>query len=114
MNTIDSTKLIELAKADYKMLKEKGKEGEKVLHYNGYLDGFAMGWNEGKKEEAEAMAEKLRAVLKGADVIEMLSEDEIEAKAYDISADWLEQEYMQVAYDAALKMADWLRTKIVK
>lgn len=50
MNTIDSTKLIELANADYDMLKEKGKEGEKVLHYNGYLDGFATGCNIGKKD----------------------------------------------------------------
>lgn len=47
MNTIDSTKLIELAKADYKMLKDKGKEGEEVLHYNGFLDGFARGLHEG-------------------------------------------------------------------
>ena len=46
MNTIDSTKLIELANADYELLKEKGKEGEKVLHYNGYLDGFARGLSE--------------------------------------------------------------------
>lgn len=57
MNTIDSTKLIELADADYNMLKEKGKEGEKVLHYNGFLDGFARGLYEGSNPWHKASEE---------------------------------------------------------
>lgn len=57
MNTIDSTKLIELADADYAMLKEKGKEGEKVLHYNGFLDGFARGLHEGSNPWHKASEE---------------------------------------------------------
>lgn len=35
------------------------------------------------KEEAEAMASKLRAVLAGAEVIEMPSEEKLEAKPID-------------------------------
>ncbi len=59
MNTIDSTKLIELAKANYKMLKEKGKEGEEVLHYNGFLDGFARGMYEGVRNPWHKASDEL-------------------------------------------------------
>lgn len=46
---VNSTQLIEMSQADYEMLKETGREGEKVMHYNGYLDGFGAGVREGKK-----------------------------------------------------------------
>lgn len=39
----NSTQLIAASEADFKMLKEKGKEGEWALHYHGYLDGYAQG-----------------------------------------------------------------------
>lgn len=52
---LDSTQLIKLADADYNMLKEKGKEGEKVLHYNGFLDGFAHGWNVARRDIEERL-----------------------------------------------------------
>lgn len=48
---IDSTKLIEAAKANYEMQKEKGKDGEEVLHYLGFIDGFALGYNTAKEEK---------------------------------------------------------------
>lgn len=55
------------------------------------------------KEEAEAMAKKLRAVLKGASVIEMPSEEEInhQSELY--------------TYPPLFKAAiNWLESKIVK
>lgn len=48
---MDSTMLIEAAKADYEMLKGKGKDGEEVLHYLGFIDGFAFGYNTAKEEK---------------------------------------------------------------
>lgn len=56
---IDSTQLLALCDADYKMLREKGKKGEAVMHYNGYLDGFGEGFNACK----EHYKEKVRKVL---------------------------------------------------
>jgi len=45
----NSTQLIEATDRDYKMLKEKGKEGEEVLHYHGFLDGYANGYADAKE-----------------------------------------------------------------
>lgn len=46
---LNSTLLMQLVDADYEMLKEKGKEGEEVMHYNGFLDGFAQGFTLAKE-----------------------------------------------------------------
>ncbi len=56
------------------------------------------------KEEAESMARKLRAVLKGADVIEMPSEEEI--RKYT-------DNYTRYPVTSR-KAIDWLKSKIVK
>lgn len=73
-------------------------------------------WNQGNyfntKEEAEVMAEKLRAVLKGADVIEMPSEEELDKKLDECGTvigkrDWDTQR-------AFLFAVEWLKSKIVK
>jgi len=37
----------------------------------------------------------------------MTREEEIKQYATDISNTWLQQDYQQVAYDAAIKMAEW-------
>lgn len=43
---VNSTRMIELAEADYKKLKETGRKGERVMHFTGYLDGFVAGITE--------------------------------------------------------------------
>ena len=72
--------------------------------------------------EAEACAEKIRKVLKGADVIEMPSEEKIKAKIeyiaekYQIS--YHEEDDIVVSfgecYESAEYMFNWLKSKIVK
>lgn len=75
------------------------------------------------KEQAEAMAAKIRAVLKGADVIEMPSEEEIE----DAMKESITESILSVApYGgftsratdllecAWMKSIEWLKSKIVK
>ena len=60
------------------------------------------------KEEAESMARKLRAVLKGADVVEMPSNKIIVEEAL--------RRYTKTndLYCAFKNGADWLKSKIVK
>lgn len=69
------------------------------------------------KEEAEAMAEKIRKVLKGADVIEMPGEEEI--KQYADRALYIPKEdrrvhaYEVTAYASGIeKGVEWLKSKI--
>ena len=71
----------------------------------------------------EEMAAKLRTVLKGADVIEMPSEEEIKAQQDRIEDEVVfnirDNSGMQLIYCTAINksaelMADWLKTKIVK
>lgn len=70
--------------------------------------------------EAEAMAKKLRAVLKGAEVIEMPSEDEFNKQIKEIGVD--KQNIELCKNDSislslmfgALQMLNWLKSKIVK
>lgn len=45
--------MIEAAEADYRMLKEKGKEGESIPHYHGYLDGCGYGYIKGKEYQRD-------------------------------------------------------------
>lgn len=79
---------------------------------------FASGNYFHTKEEAEAMARKIRAVLNGAEVIEMPSEEECETFAVELArenafvsetfstgADWRMSSRMTI---------DWLKFKIVK
>lgn len=61
------------------------------------------------EEEAEAMAKKLRAVLKGADVIEMPSEEELEKKMPEFFNPKNEEE--RVGW---IKCYHWLKSKIVE
>ena len=69
------------------------------------------------------MSFKIEKVLKGADVIETPSEEEIREKASDIA--FIEEPYSEnnlgeLEYgisnmsDSAIKMANWLKSKIVK
>lgn len=75
------------------------------------------------KEEAKSMAHKLNAVLKGADVIETPSEEEISKQATDIAwnrqDDYYDEEGNVIqcygeCYDSAKDMYKWLKSKIVK
>lgn len=75
------------------------------------------------KEEAEAMVRKLRAVLKGAEVIEIPSEEEIKEKASDIAfteEPYCENDLGELEYgisnmsDSAIKMSNWLKSKTIK
>lgn len=70
------------------------------------------------RESAEAMAKKLRAVLKGADVIEMPSEEEINEKASELYPSQY-NEYAGMYEVPSEKLGfgdciDWLKSKIVK
>lgn len=84
---------------------------------------FAFGNYFHTEEEAESMVRKFRAVLKGADVIEMPSEEEIAAKAdsifYNYPHPYEDGEGYALldgtmACDAMVQMANWLKSKIVK
>ena len=66
------------------------------------------------KESAETTARKLRAVLKGADVIEMPSEEEIEKEAVSIAMNICGDDYWRDCEEAVHKATDWLKSKIVK
>lgn len=96
MNTIDSTKLIELANADYDMLKEKGKEGEKVLHYNGFLDGFARG-----------LSESLNPWHKVSE--ELPEEKHYKERTLQGIREWSESESVLVIDNHYLKTVDYLK-----
>ena len=37
----------------------------------------------------------------------MTREEEIKQRANDISNEWVDQDYQQIAYDSAMKMAEW-------
>lgn len=88
------------------------------LNYSEDKANFEYGNYFYTRESAESMARKLRAVLKGADVIEMPSEEECETFAVELArekafvsetfstgADWRMSSRMTV---------DWLKSKIVK
>ena len=74
------------------------------------------------EEEAESMARKLRAVLNGADVIEMPSEEEIKNKASEMCCiggcdhSCEDTHFCGLAFprERSIKMAYWLKSKIVK
>lgn len=75
-------------------------------------EGAAFGNYFHTKEEAEAMTRKIKAVLNGADVIEMPSEEEIkkaikEVLPSDPVAPWCVDGYCRY-------IVDWLKSKIVK
>lgn len=75
------------------------------------------------RNSALAMARKLRAVLKGADVIEMPSEEEVSQQATNIAWNRQDEYYDEEGnviqcygecYDSAKDMYKWLKSKIVK
>lgn len=67
------------------------------------------------KEEAKSMARKLRAVLKGAEAIEMPSEDEIIIKASNaIKGNDLSFIDENTRFKMAYGLLKWLCSKIVK
>lgn len=73
---------------------------------------FEVGNYFATKEEAEAMTRKIKAVLNGADVIEMPSEEEIkkaikEVLPSDPVAPWCVDGYCRY-------IVDWLKSKIIK
>ena len=78
-------------------------------------DRFESGNYFHTKEEAESMARKLRAVLNGADVIEMPSESEAEAESerqleLSVACDdkWTEEAYL----DGFADCLHWLKSKV--
>lgn len=85
------------------------------MHYECDRDNWNQGNYFNTKEEAEAVARKIKAVLKGADVIEMPSEEEINNDAtyygYAVAGGCIERGYIQDAFEAG---AEWLKSKIVK
>lgn len=70
------------------------------------------------KEEAEIMVRKLRAVLNGADVIEMPSEGEIEDEAYENNHIHKERGDCNYPDDLCIESfiegVNWFKSKIVK
>lgn len=74
------------------------------------------------RESAEAVARKIRAVLKGADVIEMPSEEEIKNKASEMCCiggcdhSCEDSHFCGLAFprERSIKMAEWLKSKIIK
>lgn len=66
------------------------------------------------REEAEVMVRKLRAVLNGAEVIEMPSEEEIREKANNIAYRCGVGLEMSNLSEVCQVMAKWLKSKIVK
>jgi hypothetical protein len=79
---------------------------------------FAMGNYFYTKEEAESMARKLRAVLNGAEVIEMPSEEEC-TNAADEHIELCSEECFPYQNEDEARAAfcngiDWLKSKIVK
>lgn len=74
------------------------------------------------KEQAEAMARKLRAVINGAEAIEMPSEEEIQNKASEMCCIWgcdrscEDKHFCGLAFprERSIKMAEWIKSKIVK
>ena len=65
------------------------------------------------EEEAEAIAKRLKAVLNGADVIQMPSEFEMGQQAMDIAEKRQDVHYGD-CYDSASDMYDWIKSKIIK
>lgn len=70
------------------------------------------------KEEAEAMAKKIKAVLNGADVIQMPSEEDCETFAAELAQ---EKAFVGKTFStrrewrmASRMTFDWLKSKIVK
>lgn len=92
-----------------------------VDFYEDIQDGrFALGNYFHTKEEAEAMAKKLRAVLKGADVIEMPSAEEINKQGIEFISDLHGRLYNATSEEMCLQLitynacGKWLKSKIVK
>lgn len=119
------------------MEKTRKQIGEKLWFIDYFLDitsihedngAFVSGLYETanyfqSREEAEAMVKKFRAVLAGADVIEMPSEEELEHKATDIAMERKDEFFDEAGelvlcfgecYDAAADMVKFLKSKIVK
>lgn len=77
---------------------------------------FANGNYFNTKEEAEAMADKIRKVLNGADVIEMPSDEDITEKIFNTTGDVVGREG-EITVSHCMKTAkivvEWLKSKIV-
>lgn len=79
---MNSTELIKAVEADYQMLKDKGKQGEKVLHQHGYLDGYGQGCSDAANYTRKKLINKackwLEDNCKGYTIID-------QARVYDMS-----------------------------
>lgn len=107
------------------MEKKRAEKGEKYWYIDYHFD-VCCGYENGSmfdfllfeannyfiiEEEAEAMANKLRAVLKGADVIEIPPKCEI----VKIADEWeISTTYINADSDSFFEGVEWLKTKIVK
>lgn len=65
------------------------------------------------RESAEKMARKLSAVLKGADVIEMPSEEEIRKHYAEMMINNPDY-HLRTSADVHINVVDWFKSKIVK
>lgn len=111
---------------------ERVKKGEKYWYVICDCDGFYIGeWTDNRcggdnalfelgnyfatKEEAEAMANKLRAVLKGAEVIELPSEEEIWDEANKrYPRRWSGDRENSEKFDVFMDGAEWLKSQLTK
>lgn len=90
----------------FQMTDKRDKSDDATFGYNNY---FAT------KEEAEACARKLRAVLKGADVIEMPSDEEIWEEANSrYPRRWSGDRENGEKFDVFMEGIDYVKSKIVK
>lgn len=86
-------------------------DNREVFSTRRYLEGNYFS----TRDEAEAMARKLRAVLNGADVIEFPSEDEIIIKASNaIKGNDLSFIDENTRFKMAYGLLKWICSKIVK
>lgn len=80
-------------------------------------DCFQFGNYFSSEASAEAMAEKIRKVLKGADVIEMPSEDDIADKIYNTSGEVVGREG-EISVSHCIRTAkivvEWLKSKCIR
>lgn len=83
-------------------------------------DLIAIGNYYHTEEQAESVVRKLRAVLKGADVIEMPSEEEINKQGIEFISDLHGRLYNATSEEMCLQLitynacGNWLKSKIVK
>lgn len=109
------------------------KEGEKYWYIGWQTHGYYIGhtidirsiWDDKKagfhnyfhtREEAESMVRKLRAVLKGADVIKMPSKNEVDDIVWDHAhkGGYAHDRCYPIFRDGWETCYEWLKGKIIK